>query len=175
MSDSVSECTQDGILPNKNEAAGLNVRPINSGDAEPIRKLVKQHHSRTTFKDQEFSDRKFSEHLKLILSRPPEMFCPVALLGTRPVGVAWVVVGQYMLTDGPLFATVNLVAVDIALSPVRRAKVFLALMSAVRLWSRQMKATQVFVHVTTGTSLQSTDRLMKASNARFIGGSYVLV
>ncbi|CAN7557446.1 hypothetical protein [Neorhizobium sp. LjRoot104] len=77
-----------------------------------------------------------------------------------------------MLSDGPLSANVHVIAVDLTPGPVRRAKVFLALVAAVRQWAVSLNASHSFIHVTTGSNIKATDRLMKAAGARFVGGAY---
>jgi hypothetical protein len=47
------------------------------------------------------------------------------------------------------------------------------MLCGVRLWSDSIKATHVLVHVTTGTAIKATDRLLRAAGAKFIGGGYV--
>jgi hypothetical protein len=37
-----------------------------------------------------------------------------------------------------------------------------------------MNASHSFIHVTTGSNLAATDRLMKAAGARNVGGAYVV-
>lgn len=91
-----------------------------------------------------------------------------------PVGIAWATADEYLLSDGPPFVTVHLIAVDLTLKPFRRAKAFLTLVAAVRQWAASEQASPVFFHVMTGTRLAATDRLMKAAGARCVGGSYVV-
>lgn len=79
-----------------------------------------------------------------------------------------------MLTDGPLCVTVHVIAVDLTVTPVRRAKVFLALVAAVRQWAATLNASHSFIHVTTGSNIKATDRPMKAAGAEFVGGAYVV-
>ncbi|OOG72912.1 hypothetical protein B0E45_07960 [Sinorhizobium sp. A49] len=153
---------------------GLRVRLLEEGDTDAVRDIIKQHHSTTVFRDQAFSDWKLNEHFHAILSHPPRMVCPVAVLEGKPVGVAWAVADSYMLTDGPLFVTVHVIAVDLTVSAVRRAKVFLALVAAIRQWAATLNASHSFIHVTTGSNVKATDRLMKAAGAEFVGGAYVV-
>jgi len=89
-------------------------------------------------------------------------------------GVAWATADSYMLSDGPLFANVHVIAVDLKLRPVRRAKIFLALVAAIRQWAVSLNSSHSFIHVTTGANIKATDRLMKAAGARFVGGAYAL-
>jgi hypothetical protein len=126
------------------------------------------------FRDQAFSDWKLNEHFNQILSRPPRMVCPVAILDGKPVGVTWAVADSFMLTDGPLFVMVHVIAVDLTLPPLRRAKVFLSLVSAIRQWANSLNASHSFIHVTTGSNIEATDRLMKAAGATFVGGAYAI-
>ncbi|WP_394688584.1 hypothetical protein [Hoeflea sp.] len=91
-----------------------------------------------------------------------------------PVGIAWATADEYLLSDGPRFVTVHLIAVDLSLRPFRRAKAFLTLVAAVRQWAASQQASPVCFHVMTGTRLASTDRLMKAAGAQCVGGSYVV-
>jgi hypothetical protein len=143
-------------------------------DTEIVRDIIKQHHETTVFRDQAFSDWKLNEHFSLILSRPPRMVCPVATLDGRPIGVAWAIADSYMLTDGPLFVTVHVIAVDLTTPAIRRAKAFLALITAIRQWAASLNASHSFIHVTTGFRIDATDRLVKAAGGRFVGGAYAL-
>lgn len=158
----------------ENTATGLHIRLFEERDKVQMREIITQLHAVTVFRDQEFSDRKLSEHFRLILSRPPRMIAPVAIWNGRPVGGAWAIADSYMLSDGPLFVTVHVIAVDLTLAPIRRAKVFLSLVGAIRGWAKALNASHSFIHVTTGSSIAATDRLMTASGARFVGGAYVV-
>ncbi|WP_318765395.1 GNAT family N-acetyltransferase [Agrobacterium fabrum] len=153
---------------------GLKVRLLEKDDTPAVREIMKQHHASTVFRDQEFSDWKLNEQFNLILSRPPRMVCPIATLDGKPVGVTWAIADSYMLTDGPMFVTVHVIAVDLSLPPVRRAKVFLALVAAIKKWAASLNASHSFVHVTTGSRIQATDRLMKAAGATMVGGAYIV-
>ncbi|UXT64181.1 hypothetical protein FY133_00775 [Agrobacterium tumefaciens] len=156
------------------ERSGLKVRVLDRDDILAVREIMKQHHASTVFRDQEFSDWKLNEHFNLILSRPPRMICPVATLEGKPVGVTWAIADSYMLSDGPLFVTVHVIAVDLSLPPVRRAKVFLSLVAAIKKWAASLNASHSFVHVTTGSRIEATDRLMKAAGAISVGSAYKL-
>ena len=79
-----------------------------------------------------------------------------------------------LLSDGPRFVTVHLVAVDLSLRPFRRAKAFLTLVAAIRQWAATQNASPVFFHVMTGANLAATDRLMRAAGAQCVGGIYVV-
>lgn len=158
----------------ENVATGLRIRLLEERDTPQIREIMKQHHASTVFRDQPFSDWKLNEHFNLILSRPPRMVCPVAIWKGRPVGVAWAAADSYMLSDGPLFVTVQVIAVDLTLPAIRRAKVFLALVAAVKKWAASLNASHSFVHVTTGSRIEATDRLMKAAGAKLVGGAYIV-
>lgn len=151
---------------------GLKVRVLEKDDTPAVRAIMKQHHASTVFRDQEFSNWKLNEHFNLILSRPPRMVCPVATLDGKPVGVTWAIADSYMLSDGPMFVTVHVIAVDLSLPPVRRAKVFLALVAAIKKWAASLNASHSFVHVTTGSRIEATDRLMKAAGATPVGAAY---
>lgn len=56
-----------------------------------------------------------------------------------------------------------------------RAKVFLALVAAIKKWAASLNASHSFIHVMTGARIEATDRLMRAAGAKFIGGTYALV
>lgn len=153
---------------------GLRVRLLEERDTEVVRDIIKQHHATTVFRDQAFSNWKLNEHFSLILSRPPRMVCPVVTLDGKPIGVAWAIGDSYMLSDGPLFVTVHVIAVDLNLPAIRRAKAFLALVAAIRQWAASLNASHSFIHVTTGSNLDATDRLMKAAGGRVVGSAYVV-
>lgn len=114
-----------------------------------------------------------------LLKRPPRR---LSLVAERAGADGWAVAGiavagadPYMLSDGPLFVIVQVIAVELeALSPLGQARVFLALLAALRLWAKAPRARRKLVHVTTGYRIEATDRLMKAAGARGIGGNYAV-
>lgn len=156
------------------DTSGLRVRLIEARDRESIGRILKQHHATTVFRNQPFSDWKLDRHFELVLSRPPRMACLVAVWNGEVLGLAWASADSYMLSDGPLFSTVEVIAVDLDRPPMRRAKVFLALVAGLKQWAASMGASHTFVHVTTGSNLKATDRLMRASGAKLIGGAYAI-
>ncbi|WP_066179703.1 hypothetical protein [Hoeflea olei] len=123
---------------------------------------------------QVFADRKVDRMFGQVLARQPGMVGMVAEHDGAPVNIARATADEYLLSDGPRFVTVHLVAVDVALNPFRRAKAFLTLIAALKQWAASHRASPVFFHVMTGSSLAGTDRLMKAAGAQCVGGSYVV-
>ena len=156
------------------ENTGLRVRLFESPDIPAVRTIMRQHHANTVFRNQPFSDPKLDKQFKRILSRPPRMACIVAEWQGQPIGVTWATADSYMLSDGPMFVTVTVIAVDLDQKPLRRAKAFLALIGGLKQWAASLNASPIFVHVTTGTNLKSTDRLMRSAGAQFVGGAYVV-
>ncbi len=152
----------------------LKVRLFEERDISAVREIMVQHHATTVFRNQRFSDWKLNRHFETILSHPPGMVCITSEWDGGAAGVAWAVADSYMLSDGPLFVTVHVIAVDLTLSPVRRAKIFLSLVAGIRQWAASLNASHSFIHVTTGSSIKATDRLMKAAGATFVGGAYVI-
>ena len=152
----------------------LRVRLFEEGDIPAARKIMHQHHANTIFRNQPFSDRKLDRHFRKILSRPPRMVGIVVEWQGEPVGVAWAQADSYMLTEEPLCVTVHVIAVDLTQKPLRRAKAFLALIGGLKKWAASLNAGPMFIHVTTGSSLKSTDRLLRAGGAQCVGGAYVV-
>lgn len=173
-----ADSSSDGSTVASSESApdtsGLRVRLLESRDRDSIGRILKQHHATTVFRNQPFSEEKFDRHFQLVLSRPPRMAGLVAVWNGEMLGGTWVSADSYMLSDGPLFSTVQVIAVDLERPPLRRAKVFLALIAGLKQWAASMGASHTFVHVTTGSNIKATDRLMRASGAKFIGGAYVV-
>ena len=97
---------------------------------------------------------------------------PPARKRRHRAGLIWAEADSYLPSDGPLFVNVSVIDVDLVLGKVRRAKVFLALVSAIRKWAACLNASHSLVHVTTGTDLAPTDRLMNAAGDRLIGRAY---
>ncbi|MEF3124470.1 hypothetical protein [Rhizobium leguminosarum] len=153
---------------------GLKVRLFEERDISAVREIMVQHHAMTVFRNQRFSDWKLNRHFETILSHPPGMVCITSEWDGVAAGVAWAVADSYMLSDGPLFVTVHVIAVDLTLSPVRRAKIFLSLVAGIRQWAASLNASHSFIHVTTGSSIKAPDRLIKAAGAAFVGGAYVI-
>jgi hypothetical protein len=160
--------------PTKTVSAGIRLRQIQASDQEGLRALLRQHHANTLFRDQPFSNSKFDGHFELMLSRPNNMIAIIAELKDHVVGFAWSIAAPYILSDGPPLASVQVIAVELEkIGPVRRAKTFIALAVGTCKWANSIDASHSFVHVTTGSNLAATDRLMKATGAKFVGGSYV--
>ncbi|MEP3047153.1 MAG: hypothetical protein ABJL55_18050 [Roseibium sp.] len=165
---------QEAREPSSGPPKGLRVRLFEERDIPSVRSIMRQHHATTVFRNQPFSDWKLDRHFQKILSRPPRMACIVAEWQGAPIGVLWAAADSYMLSDGPLFVTVHVIAVDLEQKPLRRAKAFLALVGGLKKWTASLNASHAFVHVTTGSNVKSTDRLMKAAGAQFVGGAYVV-
>lgn len=173
MDDMVAE---ESAQPRKRHVAanGISVRLFERADIPKARAIMLQHHENTVFRNQPFSDRKLDRHFEQILSRPPRMIGLAAEWRGEPAGLAWAAADSYMLTEDGIIVAVHIVAVDLNLAPVRRAKIFLSLVSAIRQWAESsVGACHSFIHVTTGFRLASTDRLMMAAGAKLVGGSYL--
>lgn len=172
----VSGQPHDGGVSHSDPApdkAGLRVRLLEARDRDSACRILKLQHARTVFRNQPFSDRKFERFFDVILSRPSNRICLVADWNGEVVGGAWASADGYILSDGPPFSTVDGIAVDPDCLPLRRAKAFIALIAGLKQWAASIGASHTFVHVNTGSSIKATDRLMRASGAKFIGGAYV--
>lgn len=89
------------------------------------------------------------------------------------IGLCWMTSDGYILSDGPPFVTVQVIAVNLTdISARRRAKCFLSLMAGVKAWTLATGSSHAIVHVTTGFELESTQRLMTAAGAEVIGSGY---
>lgn len=152
----------------------LRVRLFLAQDVARAKTLVEQHHESTIFRGEKLSEDKLEKHINQILSLPSNMVGISAEWNGDVVGLAWASSSEYLLTNDSCIVSVNLVAVDLNLKPLRRAKIFLALISAIRHWATSKKAARVFLHVTTGYRLKQTDRLVRACGGTCIGGSYVI-
>ncbi|WP_053239679.1 GNAT family N-acetyltransferase [Pleomorphomonas koreensis] len=153
--------------------SGLRVRLFEPRDRESTLRLMRQLHTVMPFRNQPFSDEKFDKRLRELLARPNTSVALVAERGTEVVGAAAGHIAPYILSDGPPFCTVEVIVVDFKSPPLRRAKVFLALIAGLKQWAASKGASHTFVHVTTGSNLKATDKLMRASGAEIIGGAYV--
>lgn len=153
----------------------LLIRRGEPADREQVRALMRQQHANTVFREQPFSDRKFDAQFEYLAGHPENVLALVAVYRGNIVGAAWAQCDHYMLSDGPPFVAVQLISVEQeALNPVGRTKVFLGLIAAVRQWKTDKGASHVQVHVTTGTNMAATDRLLRAVGAECVGGSYVV-
>ncbi len=150
------------------------VRLPEESDWPDLRQLVRRQHQRTIFADIPFSEAKLEALVQKARHPMPNQCLIVAEARGQIVGAAWCSAGEYLIGEGTLMTTVHLLAVDTErCGSYLSAKVFLRLLQGVRLWSDSIKATHVLVHVTTGTAIKATDRLMRATGAKFIGGGYV--
>jgi hypothetical protein len=158
--------------PNKSK---ISIRLVERTDKENIRVMLKRFHDQTIWGGHAFSDKKFNEHARAIFAKPAHMVCLVAEKDGAIVGLAWASAGSYSLSEELILATCHVIAVDRdALSPIQRAKTFLRLLKGIKKWSDTRGASEVLVHVTTGTDLKATDRLLRKAGARMIGGGYVV-
>lgn len=151
----------------------LRVRLFSAQDVAKARLLMQQHHASTLFQGEELSHVKLDQQFELILSRPSNMIGIIAERNGEVDGLAWAATSEYILTTSRI-VSVNLIAVDLNLTPLRRAKVFIALVSAVKQWAASIGADHLFLHVTTGYRVKETDRLVRALGGCGIGGSYIL-
>ena len=150
------------------------VRLPEEKDSPDLRQLVRRQHQRTIFADIPFSEVKLEALVQKARHPMPNQCLIVAEARGQIVGAAWCSAGEYLIGEGALMTTVHLLAVDAErCGSYLSAKVFLRLLRGVRLWSDSIKATHVLVHVTTGTAIKATDRLLRAAGAKFIGGGYV--
>tara|TARA_R110002020_G_scaffold48286_12_gene137726 strand:- start:4382 stop:5332 length:951 start_codon:yes stop_codon:yes gene_type:complete len=123
---------------------GFQTQLVKPRDREGARGMLKQLHARTVFRAQVFADGKVDRMFDRVLARQPGMVGIVAEHDGAPVGIAWATADEYLLSDGPRFVTVHLVAVDLNLRPFRRAKAFLTLVTAIRQWAAAQGASPVF-------------------------------
>lgn len=177
-SQDVSPETKTDTAP-KDLTGKIIIRVIKPEDKEPARDLLKAHHASTIYAEYPFSDDKFDTHAEKIYSYPENMVCFVAELinddGNEIVGLLWASAGSYALSDALIFSTCHVVAVHPEkLSRLKKVKTFMRLIKAVKIWSDTRGANQVLVHVTTGTNIAVTDRLLRRSGAKCIGGGYVV-
>ena len=91
------------------------------------------------------------------------------------IGGAWVTAGEYIIGEGEVLTTVHAIGVDVEYcGMLLSGKTFLRLIQAIKKWGEMRGSTRTLVHVTTGSNLAATDRLMRASGAKCIGGGYVV-
>ena len=154
---------------------GIKIRIVEEEDRAACSEILAQHHANTTFRDQPFSEDKFNLHFDRVLARPRHMMGIVAEWNETVIGLCWMMSDTYMLSDGPPFVTVQVIAVNLyGISARRRAKCFLSLIAGVKAWTLATGSSHAMVHVTTGFELESTERLMLAAGAEVIGNGYEL-
>lgn len=153
----------------------LIVRTVDKEDLPSVRNLIKKQHSQSVFGHLAFSESRYDALERKACEPLADQCVFVAESRGEVVGVAWVSQGKYLLSDSGLLTTTHVIAVDTdRCAPFLAAKVFINLVRTIVGWSRERDSRQVLVHVTTGTAIKGTDRLLRASGARVIGGGYVL-
>lgn len=153
----------------------INVRLPKDEDWASFYQLVRKHHARTVFADIPFSEKKYAAIEHQARNPAPHQCLIVAEAKGKVVGLAWITAGEYALGDGGVMTTTHLLAVDAEeCGPFLSAKVFKRLLRGIVIWSQSRNARQVLVHVSTGTAIKQTDRLLRSSGAICIGGSYLL-
>ncbi|TIL60486.1 MAG: hypothetical protein E5Y79_09375 [Mesorhizobium sp.] len=155
--------------------SSVRVRLPEEREWATVRAIVRQHHARTVFSDIPFSDSKFDAIEQQARYPAPNQCLIVAEAKGELVGLAWFSAGEYIIGDGGLMTTTHLIAVDTErCSRFLSAKVFMRLIRGIVLWSESRNAKHVLIHVTTGAAIKETDRLLRAGDARCIGGGYVV-
>lgn len=157
----------------ENIVFGVKVRIGEERDRAACREIMIQHHANTVFRDQKFSEQKFSDIFDEIVVRPPGSIGIVAEWNQTVLGFAYLSSENYICSEGPPFVAVKVIAVNLLdINASRRAKCFLALVSGVKSWVAQTGSTHGFINVTTGYKLESTHRLLLVSGAEAIGQGY---
>ena len=151
------------------------IRLPQKGDWRALEALLRKQHARTVFADIPISDRKLAMFEGDARNPQPHQCLLVAECQARVVGLTWVTAGDYVLGEGCSMTTVHLLAVDTDhCGPFRSAKVFIKLLRGITAWSKTRGARQILIHVTTGTAIKQTDRLLRAGGGVCLGGSYVV-
>jgi hypothetical protein len=172
---SVDSRPAGGPAPPRSRKSSVRVRLPEERDWGDLRLLVRKHHARTVFSDIPFSERKLDALEQRTRNPTPNQCMIVAEVNGGLVGLAWFSAGEYMLCEHMLMTTVHIIAVDTeCCGPYLSAKTFMRLVRAIVVWSNSQGIKQILVHVTTGTAMKSTDRLLRAGGAQCIGGSYVI-
>ncbi|MEO0496617.1 MAG: hypothetical protein AAF141_04515 [Pseudomonadota bacterium] len=159
----------------KSNSASIGIRLATQADYDGCLAVLMSHHSRTMFAEYAFSESQFRKQFDKALTMGPQSIVLVAERHDTVVGCAWATLGRYALSDELKMTTVQLIAVNSnLLTSMARAKAFSRLLNGVKKWSDAQGADKVLVHVTTGTSLNSAHKLLRASGLTNIGGAYAL-
>ena len=155
--------------------ARIQLRLFEDGDREALYELARASHARTAFGHIPFSRARFDEKVDGQLQSGGRQLGLVAVQDDAPVGFAWAAVGRFAFSDSVPMVTVHALVVDHErLGPIGRAKTFMRLLKAVRLWADRNKAEGVIVNSQFGAASKGTDRMMRAAGAKLLGGGYVL-
>jgi len=172
MLDTVQRAAPEGNVQRK---PAVRLRPAERGDIEPVRTILRDLHERTMFANHSFSDARYDRHVEAFFGGRSNQECIVAERNGRVVGMAWFSIGPYMLCDDLKLTTVHVIAIDRARAgPFIAAKAFARLVEGIRRWSVARGGDHVLIHVTTGSEIASTQRLMRAVGAELVGGSFVI-
>ncbi len=153
---------------------GVTIREITFDDIGKCLSLVKRHHNTTYLSEFNFSEVKCLKQLRRVLANLDNELCLVAEKSGDVVGLVWVTLGGYYLSDEVVFANCQLVTVEHdALGKIARIRTFSRLIRAANHWSKKRGANQFLIHVTTGVRLKATDKMILALGGKRIGGGYV--
>lgn len=157
----------------KNDA--IMVRPLSTSDKEACRRLLRHYHNGSSLAQFKFSDKKFEIHFSKAISPAAHFICLLAEHNDRIVGLMYITAGSYALSDEITLATSHIIAIERdVLGPVQRARTMIKLVRAAKKWSDTIGCHQLLIHVTAGTNLKATDRLLRKIGSNFTGGAYVL-
>lgn len=91
----------------------------------------------------------------------------------KPVGMAYLSVGEYHIGTGILITTVhNINVIRSVRSSLSGGKVFLGLMRGVETWAQARGSSEIFLHFTSGEEPELAKRLMNRIGYAQIGGSF---
>jgi hypothetical protein len=165
----------NGSATQRSRKSSVRVRLPEEKDWGDMRLLVQKHHARTVFSDIPISERKLDALEKRARNPAPNQCMIVAEAKGQLVGLAWFSAGEYVIGEGVLMTTTHLIAVDAEqCGHYLSAKAFMRLVQGIVIWSNSRNAKHVLVHVTTGTAMKATDRLLRVGGASCIGGGYLI-
>ena len=135
--------------------------------------LARIAHDESRFAHIPFAPDKVRKSVLDALDTPRQKGVFLARRSETPVGFAGCSVGEYQIGTDVLIATIhNLNVRKEVRSMLNGGKVALGLFKGMETWARARNAHELLFHVTSGTDLPRTHKLVKRTGYTLIGGNY---
>ena len=164
------------VFRDEADRAALRFRVVDRmADLAAVTALARQVHAESRLHRIPFSEAKLRRLVERALGDPNRHSFMLAERGSEPVGLLHCSAGEYFIGTDTILVTVHSVNV-----PRRHrgglggGRIAMGLLNGARTWARARGAVELSVHVSSGTEMDRTDRLLRHLGFAHTGGNYAL-
>jgi hypothetical protein len=150
----------------------LEILKAVAGDRMQSCFLARQAHSESVFAEIPFSENKFNQSFENILDEPDKYLGLKVMLGDRMLGFCYAMIGGFYVGDARVVTVIAIVTDKAIQSTMLGGKTAMRLVRGIEIWARSQSASFILYHVTSGTSVQGTDRFFRKAGMATLGGNY---